>query len=176
MTGWRRAARDIVLLALLIAAYFVVPVQYSSDGLRSGVVSMLLIAAAGAVLIWQVLLLVDDPDRQVEGLLFALVVGVLTFALAFYRLEIEDPDQIAGLTTRLDSLYFTMTTLLTIGFGDIHAEGQIARAVVLLQMVFNVAVIATGASTLTSRVRSNAQRRAEVRRGSLPTNAPESDV
>jgi hypothetical protein len=165
-----------VLLGLLIAAYFVVPVQYSPNGLRAGVVSMLLIAAAGAVLIWQVLLLVDDPDRRVEGLLFALIVGVLTFALAFDRLEIEDPTQITGLTTRLDSLYFTMTTLLTIGFGDIHAEGQLARGVVLLQMVFNVAVIATGASTLTSRVRMKAQHRAEARRGSLPTNTPESDV
>ena len=44
-----------------------------------------------------------------------------------------------------------MTTLLTIGFGDIHAAGQAARALVLVQMVFNVVIIATAATTINSR-------------------------
>ena len=89
---------------------------------------------------------------------------MLVFALAFYRLETADPGQIPGLVTRLDALYFTMTTLLTIGFGDIHAERQTARALVLVQMVFNVAIIATAATTLNSRVRRQAEERAEARR------------
>ncbi len=42
-----------------------------------------------------------------------------------------------------------MTTLLTIGYGDIHAAGQAARALVLVQMVFNVAILATASTTLT---------------------------
>jgi len=122
--------------------------------------------------LWQVLLQVEDPNRRVDGLLLALVVGVLCFALVFYRVEISDPGQIAGLSTRLDSLYFTMSTLLTIGYGDVHAVGQLARGLVLVQMIFNVVVIATAASTITSRVRANAQKRAEARRDAHPDESP----
>jgi voltage-gated potassium channel len=66
-----------------------------------------------------------------------------------------------------------MTTLLTIGFGDIHAAGQVARVLVLVQMVFNVVIIATAASTITTRIRTRAGVRAEAHRaavadGSLP--------
>jgi hypothetical protein len=35
-----------------------------------------------------------------------------------------------------------------VGFGDVHAAGQLARALLCIQLVFNVAVIATGASVL----------------------------
>ena len=55
-----------------------------------------------------------------------------------------------------DALYFTMTTLLTIGYGDIHATGQFARALVLVQMVFNVVILATGASTIGHQLRNRA--------------------
>ena len=60
-----------------------------------------------------------------------------------------------------------MTTLLTVGYGDIHADGQAARALVLIQMVFNVVIIATAASTINARVRTQAEIRAEERRAAL---------
>jgi len=41
-----------------------------------------------------------------------------------------------------------MATLTTVGYGDVHAAGQVARVVVTCQLVFNVVVIATGASVL----------------------------
>jgi hypothetical protein len=60
-----------------------------------------------------------------------------------------------------------MTTLLTIGFGDIHAVGQAARLLVLIQMVFNVVIIATAASTITTRLRTQAEIRAEAHRAAV---------
>ncbi len=38
-------------------------------------------------------------------------------------------------------MYFTVTTLSTVGFGDITATGQAARLVVTLQMAFNLAFL-----------------------------------
>ena len=49
-----------------------------------------------------------------------------------------------------------------IGFGDVHAQGQLARGILCVQMVFDVAVLATAASVLArqigARVRSRSGR------------------
>src|SRR5439155_368564 len=81
------------------------------------------------------------------------VPGLVIFAHAFYVLDINNPSEVAGLHTRLDSLYFVMNTLTTVGTGDVHAAGQVARALVLVQMVFNVVFVATTATLLTTRIR-----------------------
>ena len=56
--------------------------------------------------------------------------------------------------TRLDALYFTVTTFATVGYGDIAPVSQAARLVALLQMVLGlillgiVARVITGAAKL----------------------------
>ena len=97
------------------------------------------------------------------------MIAVLGFALGFYVLAQRNPDQIVDLNTRVDALYFTMATLLTIGYGDVHADGQAARTLVLIQMVFNVVILATAASTITTRIRTQAEKRVEARRAARPT-------
>jgi hypothetical protein len=42
-------------------------------------------------------------------------------------------------------LYFALTTLAAVGF-DVHAHSQIARRPVVVQMAFNVVVLASAAS------------------------------
>ena len=41
----------------------------------------------------------------------------------------------------MDSVYFALTVLSTVGFGDVHAVGQTARVMVSAQIVFNLLVI-----------------------------------
>lgn len=165
MTGWRRALRAVILIAGSILVYFAVPVSAQDENLLvRGIVALLMLTVMTGGVIWQVMLQAEDPDRRVDGLTFAVIASVLVFALAFYRMALTDPDQIVGLETRVDALYFTMTTLLTIGFGDIHAAGQAARVLVLIQMVFNVVILATAATTLTNRLRTRAEQRAVAKR------------
>jgi voltage-gated potassium channel len=89
----------------------------------------------------------------------AIVLGVmvietlLLFASA-YLIIADVPGEMTGLRTPLDALYFTMTTIMTIGFGDIAAEGQIARGAVLLQMFFSVVVLTASVRLLSSLVRA----------------------
>jgi voltage-gated potassium channel len=103
-------------------------------------------------------------SRRVDGLVMSIVLVVIVFAHAFFVLDTNDPSQIVGMSTRLDALYFAMTTLTTVGTGDVHAAGQVARALVLVQMVFNVVFVATTFTLVSSRVREGAQTRAEQRR------------
>jgi hypothetical protein len=64
-----------------------------------------------------------------------------------------------GLQTRTDSLYFTMVTMATIGFGDIHAQGQIARVLVMVLIVFNFVFVGALVSILTGRVHARVEAR-----------------
>lgn len=174
MTGWRRALRLALLLVAVLVLYFVVPVSAEVRGaewLRI-VVSLLAFGLLTALVLHQVQLQIQDPARRIDGLVVALLVGVTGFAYGFYVIELHHPEQFAGMETRIDALYFTMTTLLTIGFGDIHAVGQAARALVLVQMVFNVVVIATAATTLSNQVRTRALARAEERQAARTQRKP----
>jgi voltage-gated potassium channel len=92
-------------------------------------------------------------------LLFTLL--VLGFAAGYVVLS-QRPGQLAGVDTKIDALYFTLTTLSTVGFGDAHAVGQTARVVVSVQMVFNLVFIAAAVRLLTSVARERATRRRQA--------------
>lgn len=169
MTGWRRVLRLSIGVVLAVTVYFLVPVDLGGENLAFRfVLTLSIIVMLTAGIIWQVVRHIEQPELRVDGLVFAIVVAVLTFALAYYRIEKADPGQFADLNTRLDSLYFALSTLLTVGFGDVHAVGQTARGLVSLAMVFNVLVIATAVSTLSNAVRRRAQERLAERRQNLP--------
>jgi len=51
--------------------------------------------------------------------------------------------------TRLDALYFTVTTFATVGYGDISPASQGARLVALLQMVVGLVLVGVIARVIT---------------------------
>jgi voltage-gated potassium channel len=162
---WVRLA---LALVLVLGAYAVVP---TSDPFNTGSLARLstvvvLLVGSAWVMIRQLRLSAFDGDRNIDGLLLAVVIMTVTFALTFYLLEMRDPGQVAHLNTKVDALYFTASTILTIGYGDVHAVGQTARVLVLIQMVFDVVFVATAATMLTSRLRRAASARVAARGGS----------
>jgi hypothetical protein len=102
------------------------------------------LASAASLVIWQVRLYRSGRGRgarQLRGLATAMWVAVLFFSATYYTLALDDPGQMVGLKTRLDALYYTLSTVSTVGFGDINASGQAARAVVCLNIGFNLVVL-----------------------------------
>ena len=95
-----------------------------------------------------------NPIGRRASVLGVMVLEVLAlFALTYLAIS-GHPGQIIGMSTPLDALYFTMTTLMTIGFGDIAAQGQLARGTVLLQMFFSVVVLSASVRLLQSLTRA----------------------
>ncbi|MEU5567853.1 potassium channel family protein, partial [Micromonospora musae] len=93
--------------------------------------------------------------REARALLWlavTLVAGLLAFALADLVVARTWPSEFEGIQTRIDALYFALATLTTIGYGDVSAQGQIARAFVCAQMVFSVGVLASGVPVLIRQV------------------------
>ncbi|MFG1943727.1 potassium channel family protein [Nonomuraea sp. NPDC048826] len=150
--------------ALIIGAYYAVPLgEDQPDWVR--VLRLLGVLAGLALVGWSVAREMGRESGGEEGRLttprlgLITVAGVVLFALADYGVASWRAEEFAGLETRTDALYFAVATLSTVGFGDVHAQGQWARALVLAQMTFNVVVLAGAATLLARRWKADQARR-----------------
>lgn len=143
--------------------YYSVPVArvFELDAWPGRVAGVLAFFAGVAGLGWLVWRRVQSYLRaptaaggRVDGLLLIVCVVGAVFALFYYRLQQLHPDQFLGLETRTDALYYTLVTLGTVGFGDVHAVGQLARVVTMVQIVFDLVVLGTLLTIITSSVTS----------------------
>jgi voltage-gated potassium channel len=138
----------------LLVAYYAFPVELGNS-LVTEAVSLALTAGGLGLLITMMVAELNRLRRGEEGLggsalSMLLVLLVMSFAMAFFLVNLVDPDQFVGLETRTDALYFTLTTMATVGFGDVHAAGQFARGMVSALIVFNIVVVASLVRAYTS--------------------------
>src|SRR5262245_40012674 len=169
----RRVRRAILTLTAVLVVYYAIPVGEapSAWGVFISVVGLL--AGMGILVhltIRQVRRLAaarsDDEGIRIESLIFLIYIVVPMFAFGYFVLETADPGQFESLETKTDALYFSVSTLATVGFGDVHAADQLARALVTLQIAFDLVFVGAMVSLLTGLVRSRATtRRAEREAG-----------
>ncbi|SDK82322.1 Ion channel [Glycomyces sambucus] len=153
--------RYAVVCVALGVAYAVVPVKAEADSgtlaVRWTVTAAMLVVLAVAIR-WQAVRQLRDPRAPLGGLVVGVLAGVLLFALIDFAVAVHRPGEFAGLDTRIDALYFALSTLLTVGFGDVHAAGQLARGVLSVQMAFNITAIAGSASLVAQKLTIRAKR------------------
>ncbi|MEZ5180938.1 MAG: potassium channel family protein [Acidimicrobiales bacterium] len=84
----------------------------------------------------------DHPVAEaVEAVAILASLILVAFATTYYAIA-TNTDQIPGIHTKIDSFYFTITTVATVGFGDIVPTGQAARMIVAVQILLNISLIA----------------------------------
>ena len=151
----RRVLTVAAMVSLILLAYFIIPVDnhfHADNAVRAGVAVLSLAVLAGGMI--QLLRVhAEDNERRVEGLVLGIVVVVVFFAFGYFLMARHNPAEVAGLHTRIDALYFAMSTMSTIGFGDVHATGQAARVLVMVQIVFDLVFITAAARLVTLHVR-----------------------
>jgi voltage-gated potassium channel len=143
----------------LVALYFAVPISADRSLAVRAVLTTICLAVATWLIVLEVRHQIRSEGSTLSGLALAVVGGALAFAMTDYTIAHIYPDEFVGLETKLDGLYFALTTLATVGYGDVHAQGQVARAVVCIQLVFNLVVLTTAASVLVNQLRSRAASR-----------------
>lgn len=151
---WRGALRVVGLAVALTLVYLVVPLQNDLwwVGLIVGTVALVAIAPfavrrAGAV---------SGAEQPVIAAVEAitLVFAMLVFGFSSVFLAINRGDgEFVGMSTKVDAVYFTVTTMSTVGFGDIHASGQLARLAVTVQIVFDLSLLAMAVRLLVNAAR-----------------------
>jgi hypothetical protein len=146
--------RNFLTLAGAIAFYYLVPL--SSD--ERPIWRLVLFIACLSLLIWLIVQQLmkqvaagPDPGVRVRSLITLLYPVVVLFALIYYVMQDSDPTQFESLQTRTDALYYTVITLGTVGYGDVHAVGQAARIVTTIQVAFDLVVIGALIAVASSR-------------------------
>lgn len=138
-----------VVLVLLTAGYYVLPLRLNvSDG---GVLVRLVVGLAlvGAVAV--VFRLHARRSRQslskemyqIQWLLSVLYLLVLVFAMTYAVTASLDPKQFVGIGDRTAALYFSVTVVGTVGFGDLHAADTLGQLLVTAQMLFDLIYLGT---------------------------------
>lgn len=151
----RMLGHTTVVLFLLTLAYYVVPLRF--DWQQAWTPWRLAISLAALGLLGLVLRAHIRSSRRrqtqrylrIQWLLSALYGLVLTFALAYAAVAARSPEQFVGISDRTDALYFSVTLVATVGFGDVHAAGTAARLLVTVHMVFNLVYLGTALRMLT---------------------------
>jgi hypothetical protein len=97
--------------------------------------------------------------RAVEGLVSIAVLYVVTTSAIHVAASAHDPQAYSEPLSRLDSIYFTVTMLTTVGFGDITPVSAYARGFATLQMVLGVALVTGVVKVLMSVASSEKEKR-----------------
>ncbi|TPQ22365.1 potassium channel family protein [Streptomyces sporangiiformans] len=140
----------------MVAGYFLLPLDPLGPHrpALSWTVFALALLLVALLLLRQVRdVLVNRPQAR-PGVVIPLLMclSVLVFSAGYYSLA-KQPGEFRGLATRTDALYYTTVTLATVG-GDITPEGQAARVVTVVQVLYSFVFLTAAATALTRHVRN----------------------
>ena len=136
--------RSLAMLVLVLVVYFALPVEEDLNGpeITLRLVPVMLGILGAGVLVVRELTPGHGGDRRQVRLVLVLEIVMVGFAMAYFIIAENTPEEFAELHTKIDALYFAIATTATVGFGDVHAQGQVARALVTVQMAFSVGFLA----------------------------------
>ncbi len=144
----------ITTTGLVVALYYILPVQppHGSPLLRTAVG----IAAFAAVLAFEVRAIARHRDpvaRAVRAMAVVIPFFIADFAWIYLTVSWSQPAALGGTLTRTQALYFTVTVLSTVGFGDITAKTDVARIIVTIQMMLDLLVLGVVVRLITEAAR-----------------------
>ena len=136
-------ARALGAFVILVVLYYLMPI---GDPSKVGVALRVMVSGALIVTVvwWEIRAVARSAlpmVRAIQALAVCVSVIVVAFAAAYLVLSHDDPAAFNERLGKTSSLYFTVTTLATVGYGDIHARTDTARVTVMVQMIANVAVL-----------------------------------
>ena len=139
--GLLRASATTVMV---VAAYYLLPLDNLAGISLAVALAVGLLALTGLVA-YQVRAIIRaryPGIRAIEALATTAPLFLLLFAATYVLMARADPSNFNVYPlTRTDSLYFTVTVFATVGFGDITATSQVARVVVIAQMILDLLVL-----------------------------------
>jgi voltage-gated potassium channel len=124
--------------AVLLALYFVVPT--SASGVGPAACALVFVG----VVAFELRAVVRDPlpvPRAAIAMARILPLFIVLFAWLYVAMATSDPHTFSEPLTKSGSLYFTITILSTVGFGDITPVKDVARLLVSVQMICDLVVI-----------------------------------
>ncbi|HEY0815214.1 MAG TPA: potassium channel family protein [Pseudonocardia sp.] len=149
----RSLLRSAALSVSLVLAYYLLPLRPGTGAALSWLVGGL--AVVLAVLAYQVRAIIAAKYPRLRAI-NALAIGapliIVIFAATYFLLAASDPASFSQPLDRTAALYFTVTVLATVGFGDITPVTTVARVAVMVQMAVDIAILGFAAKVLLGAV------------------------
>lgn len=168
----------LLTVALVLALYSWIPIPQSQESPLGMLIALVMIAVLYLVAaMWAVGRIGRSrhPLRAGMTVLGVMVTAVVVlFALTYLTMSTHNAGAFNERLDKISALYFTMTILTTVGFGDIHAVTHPAMIAVMIQMVVSLTLITTVARVIVSAARSATRKQLERAQQSGDT-APQAD-
>ena len=167
---FRAVLRSVLAATVLVVLYYVLPLDRpwnTATGIRL-LIGLLVFAG---VMVWQVRAIAGAryPGlRAAEALGLVLPFYLVLFASTYFLMERASAASFTQPLTRTDALYFAVTVFSTVGFGDITPKSEIARVVLMVQMIGDLAVLGAGLQVLLRAVQRGRERRSNTGDGPGP--------
>jgi len=148
-------------ISALLLAYFLIPTRSAGRSADWPWLTLEL-CVFGVVVGFQVPAIVKAKYpilRAIEALAILVPLYVLIFARIYLSSSIGDPAAFNQPLDKITALYFTVTVLSTVGFGDIVAQVNSMRLLVTLQMLLNLMLLGLVFRLLTASARQGVARR-----------------
>ena len=157
----RSALRATGSTVALVALYYLLPLDTPVTWFA---VTMLVIGlvALVALVTFHVRWIIRSPFpvlRAIEALATIIPLFLLLFAATYVVLDTDSAINFSQHLTRTDALYFTITVFSTVGFGDITAKTEMARLVVIVQMIADLIGLGLGIKVIVGAVTRGRQQR-----------------
>jgi hypothetical protein len=139
----RSAIRILISVVLLFALYGAVPAA-DRTGIGTLVELFLGLMIFGAVLGYQVLKIMgaEHPElRAAEALGIAVPVVLIVFSFTYLSLSHAQPGSFSEPLNHVRAVYFVITVLSTVGFGDITPKTDAAMILVSFQIVLDLVLL-----------------------------------
>jgi len=142
--------RSIGVGALLVV-YALLPVESDATAWAIVVVAGVGLVAVGWVFIRQIPRIerASHPTiAAIRSLVFVFAMFAILFAFIYLSIAHNDPQAFSQPLSKLAALYFSVTVMTTVGFGDIVAVSDGARGLVTVHMVLAVILVGSAVKVL----------------------------
>lgn len=161
----RTVLRVVTTLLVIIVAYALIPFDGAETWtvILIGLVGLVVIVAVAGLQLHAITIAPMPSIKAVETLGLIVPLVVFWFAAIYYALSASSSGSFDEELNHVGAVYFSMTTLTTIGYGDISAQTDTARVLVMMQMVINVLVVGLAVRFAIVAVRRNLEATPEER-------------
>jgi len=139
---------SIAAVAAMILCYMLVPAPSGQESAFAlicfGVVAMLAYVGLTAFAVRR---LRTAHKPVLEGALLLAIMAtllIMSFSWMYLSLAAADPAAFTEPITKISGIYFTVSIISTVGFGDITAKTDLARMTVTAQMLLGITLLTVG--------------------------------
>jgi voltage-gated potassium channel len=169
----RSTIRIVTSTVVLVVLYALLPAASNSSA-KTLVQLLIGLAVFLGVLVRQVLSILDaeHPEvRAVETLALAVPLLIIVFAFTYLSLSHAHASNFSEPLDHVGAVYFTVTVISTVGFGDIVARTDVARILVCVQILLDLGLLVGIARAVVFAARVGVRRRDEGQ-GGAPDQGP----